>query len=180
MASFHPFWWPSDVAVCIFTTSFCPFICRWTSGLYPQFGCCLHCYKHCAACLESTKVLLYPRGKYLALQFWNRRVALFLTSFLKFFYDSHRERGRDTGRGRSRLHAPGAQSGIRSRVSRIVPWAKDRQQTTATPKDPLFLTSGGPSTLFSTVATSVRLPTRSVRGLPFLHCLTNTCCFLCC
>ena len=28
---------------------------------------------------------LYPRGKYLALQFWNRSVALFLTSFFIFF-----------------------------------------------------------------------------------------------
>uniref|UniRef100_A0A8I3PS08 Uncharacterized protein n=2 Tax=Canis lupus familiaris TaxID=9615 RepID=A0A8I3PS08_CANLF len=34
---------------------------------------------------------------------------------------------RDTGRGRSRLHAPGARRGIRSRVSRIVPWAKGRR-----------------------------------------------------
>ena len=93
----------------------------------------------CVSLLESTKVLLYPRGKYLALQFWNHRVALFLTSFfLNFFYDSHRERGRDTGRGRSRLHAPGAQSGIRSQVSRITPWAKDRHQTTAPPRDPPF------------------------------------------
>ena len=32
-----------------------------------------------------------------------------------------RERGRDIGRGRSRLHAPGARRGIRSRVSRITP-----------------------------------------------------------
>ncbi|KAM8917954.1 zinc finger protein 10 isoform 2-T2 [Lycaon pictus] len=36
-----------------------------------------------------------------------------------------RERGRDIGRGRSRLHALGARRGIRSRVSRITPWAKD-------------------------------------------------------
>ena len=100
--------------------------------------------------------------------------------FLKnFFYECHRERGRDTGRGRSRLHAPGARCGIRSQVSRIVPWAKDRHQTTSPPRDPLFLTYRGPSTLFSTVTTSVRMPTRSVRGLPFLQSLTNTC-FLCC
>ena len=39
----------------------------------------------CVFLFESTKLLLYPRGKYLAVQFWNRRVALFLTSFLKFF-----------------------------------------------------------------------------------------------
>ena len=46
------------------------------------------------------------------------------------------ERGRDTGRGRSRLHAPGARRGIRSRVSRIAPWAKGRRQTAAPPRDP--------------------------------------------
>ncbi|KAM8950977.1 lITAF domain-containing protein isoform 1-T1 [Lycaon pictus] len=34
-----------------------------------------------------------------------------------------RERSRDTGRGRSRLHAPGARRGIRSWVARIAPWA---------------------------------------------------------
>ena len=34
----------------------------------------------CVSLFESTKLLLYPRGKYLAVQFWNRRVALFLTS----------------------------------------------------------------------------------------------------
>ena len=37
--------------------------------------------------------------------------------------ERERERGRDIGRGRSRLHAPGARRGIRSRVSRIAPWA---------------------------------------------------------
>ena len=46
------------------------------------------------------------------------------------------KRGRDTGRGRSRLHAPGAQRGIRSRVSRIAPRAKGRRQTAAPPRDP--------------------------------------------
>ena len=102
----------------------------------------------CVSLLESTKVLLYPQGKYLALQIWNRRLALFLTFKKKFFYDSHRERGRDTGRGRSRLHALGAQSGIRSQVFRIAPWAKDRHQTTAPPRDHLFLTTRGPSTVF--------------------------------
>ena len=47
-----------------------------------------------------------------------------------------RERGRDTGGGRSRLHAQGAWCGIRSRVSRIAPWAKGRRQTAAPPRDP--------------------------------------------
>ena len=50
--------------------------------------------------------------------------------------ERERERGRDTGRGRSRLHAPGARCGIRSRVSRIAPWAKGRHQTAAPPRDP--------------------------------------------
>ena len=48
-----------------------------------------------------------------------------------------REGGRDTGRGRSRLHAPGARHGIQSRVSRITPWAKGRRQTAVPPRDPL-------------------------------------------
>ena len=39
----------------------------------------------CVSYLESTKRVLYSRGKYLALQFWNHRVALFLTSFFNFF-----------------------------------------------------------------------------------------------
>ena len=50
--------------------------------------------------------------------------------------ERERERGRDTGRGRSRLHAPGARRGIQSRVSRITPWAKGRRQTAAPPRDP--------------------------------------------
>ena len=66
------------------------------------------------------------------------KVFKFFFNFL-FIYDSHRERerGTDTGGGRSRLHAPGARCGIRSRVSRIAPWAKGRRQTSAPPRDPL-------------------------------------------
>ena len=58
--------------------------------------------------------------------------------FFKFFnlLMIVRERGRDTGRGRSKLHAPGAQRGIRSWVSRFAPWAKGRRQTAAPPRDP--------------------------------------------
>ena len=52
--------------------------------------------------------------------------------------ERERERGRDTGRGRSRLQAPGARCGIRSQVPRIVPWAKGRRQTAAPPRDPIF------------------------------------------
>ena len=40
--------------------------------------------------------------------------------------ERERQRGRDTGTGRSRLHALGAQREIRSRVYRILPWAKGR------------------------------------------------------
>ena len=40
--------------------------------------------------------------------------------------ERERERGRHTGKGRSRLHAPGARCGIRSQVSRIMPWAEGR------------------------------------------------------
>ena len=51
--------------------------------------------------------------------------------FLNFYLfmivtQRERETGRDTGRGRNRLHAPGAWRGIRSWVSRIAPWAKGR------------------------------------------------------
>ena len=61
--------------------------------------------------------------------------------FLNFYLfmivtERESERGRDIGRGRSRLHAPGARRGIRSRVSRIAPWAKGRRQTAAPPRDP--------------------------------------------
>ena len=51
-----------------------------------------------------------------------------------------RERGRDTGRGRSRLHAPGARRepdvGFDPGSPRITPWAKGRRQTAAPPRDP--------------------------------------------
>ena len=65
---------------------------------------------------------------------------LFFFNFYLFMIvtERERERGRDTGRGRSRPHAPGARRGIRSRVSRIAPWAKGRRQTAAPPRDPRF------------------------------------------
>ena len=60
-----------------------------------------------------------------------------LTFFLKdFIYSRETQREAETDRGRSRLHAPGARCGIRSRVSRIAPWAKGRRQTAAPPRDP--------------------------------------------
>ena len=63
---------------------------------------------------------------------------LFILFYL-FMIVTEKERGRDTGRGRSRLHALGTRCGIRSRVSGIVPWAKGRRQTAAPPRDPLIL-----------------------------------------
>ena len=80
---------------------------------------------------------------------WMRCIVSF-SSLISFFFNFYlfmivtereRERGRDIGRGRSRLHAPGARCGIRSRVSRIVPWAKGRRQTAAPPRDPSSLIS---------------------------------------
>ena len=49
--------------------------------------------------------------------------------------EREREIGRDTGRGRSRLHARSlTQDSIPD--SRIMPWAKGRHQTTEPPRDP--------------------------------------------
>ena len=49
----------------------------------------------------------------------------FLKDFYLFIHETHRERGRDTGRGRSRLHA-GSLTPTRSWVSGITPWAEGR------------------------------------------------------
>ena len=48
----------------------------------------------CVFLFQSTKLLLYPRGKYLTVQFWNRRVALFLT--FNFFFVIVTEREAET------------------------------------------------------------------------------------
>ena len=68
-----------------------------------------------------------------------KALCLFFLIIYLFMIVTQRERGRDTGRGRSRLHAPGARRGIRSQVSRIAPWAKGRRQTAAPPRDPKAL-----------------------------------------
>ena len=89
----------SDAAVCILTTSSRPIhlsIDIWAVSTIWLLVIMLLQTLGCVFLFESTKQLLYPRGKYLAVQFWNRRVALFLT--FNFFYDSHRERGRDRQR----------------------------------------------------------------------------------
>ena len=45
---------------------------------------------------ESKRLLLYPREKYLAVQFWNHRLALFLTSFYFIFFMIVTEREAET------------------------------------------------------------------------------------
>ena len=47
-----------------------------------------------------------------------------------------RERGRDTGRGRSRLHA-GCPMWTRSRISRITPWAEGGTKPLSHPGCPI-------------------------------------------
>ena len=62
--------------------------------------------------------------------------------FLRFYlFIRHTERGRDTGRRRSRLHAPGARHRTRSRVSRITPCAQGGAKPLSHPgvPSPLFL-----------------------------------------
>ena len=49
----------------------------------------------------------------------------------------HTERGRDTGRGRSRLHA-GSPMGTRSWVSRVTPWAKSSTKPLSHPGCPVY------------------------------------------
>ena len=67
-------------------------------------------------------------------------IYLFINFYLFMIVtERERERGAETGRGRSRLHAPGARCGIQSRVSRIMPWAKGRRQTAAPPRDSLLI-----------------------------------------
>ena len=50
-----------------------------------------------------------------------------------------RERGAETQAEGEAGSMQGARRGIRSRVSRIVPWAKDRRQTAVPPRDPSYL-----------------------------------------
>ena len=94
---------------------------------------------------KTTESYLYPPNLS-PISYWLLNPIYYISSISFFFYfyffyftivtERERQRGRDIGRGRSRLHALGAQSGIRSRVSRIAPWAKGRLQTAAPPRDP--------------------------------------------
>ena len=97
MASFHPFWWPSDVTVCIFSTSSLPILLSmdiWAVSTDWLLLITLLQTLGCVSLFQSTKLLLYSRGKYLAVQFWNRRVALFLT--FNFFFVIVTEREAET------------------------------------------------------------------------------------
>ena len=65
-------------------------------------------------------------------------ILIFFNFIYLFIQDRHRERGRDTGRGRSGS-MQGARCGTRSRVSRIMPWAEGRRQTAEPPRDSLYI-----------------------------------------
>ena len=56
--------------------------------------------------------------------------------FLRFYLPIHERHKRGTGRERSGLHA-GAQRGIQSQDSGIMPWAEGRRSTTEPPRRPL-------------------------------------------
>ena len=76
---FHSFWW-LILPFCIYIPHLYPFICGWTSGLFPYFGNCGHCcYKHWDAYAPSNHCLCVLWDKYLAVQFLGCRVVLFLT-----------------------------------------------------------------------------------------------------
>ena len=73
--------------------------------------------------------------------------------------DTERGRKRERQRHRQRekqLHAPGAWRGIRSRVSRIAPWAKGRRQTAAPTRDPSPMTFENKHVLISPIRMSDR------------------------
>ena len=65
----------------------------------------------------SSKAFLFP--------FFGVTPSFSFFNFYLFMIVTQRER--ETGRDTGRLHAPGARRGIRSRVSRIAPWAKGRR-----------------------------------------------------
>ena len=94
--------------------------------------------------IRDTLYIFYPSKTFIiifCMCVWNASsysltIFFFFLNFYLFMIVTEREGHRDIGRGRSRLHAPGAWCGIRSRVSRIAPWAKGRRQTAAPPRDP--------------------------------------------
>ena len=76
------------------------------------------CYEH--GCSECSCIIRSLLGELLS---FFLRFHLFIHSlFILYSWETHRERQRHTGRGRSSMQ--GAQSVTRSRVSRITPWAE--------------------------------------------------------
>ena len=72
-----------------------------------------------------------------------RFIYLFLKRFIYLFMtDTHTERGRDTSRGEAGS-MQGARCGTRSWVSRIMPWAEGRRQTTEPPGLPMLVDLNG-------------------------------------
>ena len=62
------------------------------------------------------------------------RLLFYFLRFYLFIHERPRERGRNTGRGRSRLYAGSLMCGTRSWDSRIIPWTKGRCSTAEPPR----------------------------------------------
>ena len=76
--------------------------------------------------------LIISRAWFFFLISWFHRETFFSLRFYVFIHEGHRERGRDTGRGRSRLHA-GSSMWDSIPGSRDHTWAKGRCSTTESP-----------------------------------------------
>ena len=63
----------------------------------------------------------------------------YIIIFKDFIYSWETQRGRDIGRGRSRLPMLGAPCGTQSRNPRITPWVESRCWTTEPPRCPFIL-----------------------------------------
>ena len=96
----------------------------------------------CGTRSQDPRIMTWAEGRYSIAELPRQplNIQLLKKIFLNFYLFmivTHRERERQRHRQREkRLHAPGARRGIRSRVSRIAPWAKGRRQTAAPPRDP--------------------------------------------
>ena len=93
---------------------------------------CTHTHIHIYT-ISLHKLFLEDQNKLVFIE-----LILSVYSFFKtilFIYSWERERGGDTGRGRSRFHA-GAWCGTQSRDSRITPWAESKRSTAEPPRCP--------------------------------------------
>ena len=68
----------------------------------------------------------------------------FFFNFYLFMIVTQREREAETQAEGEAGSLQGARCGIRSRISRIAPWAKGRRQTAAPPRDPRTFILGHP------------------------------------